>query len=481
MVRGGCGIAFLAVAACATQGSLSKGGTVPSGKSPVASVVAPKATGVSSGIETRNLSAPPANPTAVKPVTSSVPPKVVPVETPESERPLTLLTNVPDDPSIQLYLDYFRYADHHRFKEWLERSHEYLPYIRKTFEENGLPGDLAYVSLIESGFSTRAYSRTGAAGLWQFMRGTGVKYGLKVNWWIDQRRDPYLSTRSAALYLRDLYDEFQSWDLALAAYNAGEGRVANAVARCGTKDYWQIRRTRALSSETRNYIPKLIAAALIAKNPEKYGFTDLAYHPTVETRQERITHPVEIRQLAHAMNMSVSEFLVYNPQFMRWATPPKLSSVSVNVPALVSAGFERRLGSLPRTKINPDVPVYRVESGDSLWSIAHRFHVSIGDLVVANRLTSRKHLKLHQKMIIPRGRHRGDSGALLARVRHHHRRMDSSALSAEGWVDHRIRRGDSLYVLARQYNTSIRELQAKNHLHRSGSLRVGQHILIPSH
>jgi membrane-bound lytic murein transglycosylase D len=474
-------MAFLAVAACATQGSLSKGGGFPSGKSPVALALAQKPAGVSSGVGSRNQSSSPSSPPAVKPVTNSVPPKAVPVETPDSERPLTLLTNVPDDPSIQLYLDYFRYADHHRFKEWLERSHEYLPYIRKTFEENGLPGDLAYVSLIESGFSTRAYSRTGAAGLWQFMRGTGVKYGLKVNWWIDQRRDPILSTQSAALYLRDLYDEFQSWDLALAAYNAGEGRVANAVARCGTKDYWQIRRTRALSSETRNYIPKLIAAALIAKNPEKYGFTDLAYHPTVETRQEKITHPVEIRQLAHAMNMSVSEFLVYNPQFMRWATPPKLSSVSVNVPAVVSPGFERRLGSLPRTKINPDVPVYRVESGDSLWSIAHRFHVSIGGLVVANRLTSRKHLKLHQKLIIPRRVHRGDSGALLASVRHHRRRMDAPVVSPEGWVDHRIRRGDSLYVLARHYNTSIRELQAKNHLYRSENLRVGQHILIPSH
>jgi membrane-bound lytic murein transglycosylase D len=408
------------------------------------------------------------------PVKSVIPPPEVP------ERPLTLLTQVPDDPSIQLYLDYFRYADHHRFKQWLERSHEYLPYIRKTFRENGLPGDLAYVSLIESGFSTRAYSRTGAAGLWQFMRGTGVKYGLKVNWWIDQRRDPILSTRSAALYLRDLYDEFQSWELALAAYNAGEGRVANAVARCGTKDYWRIRQTRALSPETRNYIPKLIAAALIAKDPEKYGFTDLAYHPEVSTRQETLTHPVEIRRLANAMNMSISEFLVYNPQFMRWATPPRLSSVTVNVPDEAFNGFEKRLAALPPSKINPDVPVYRVEQGDSLWSVAHRFHVSIGELVAVNRLVSRHHLKLHQKLVIPRNTPRGKSRTLEARVLRG-REIETSSSGSDGWIDHRIRRGDSLYVLARHYNTSIREIQAKNHLRHSRNLRVGQHILIPSH
>jgi len=479
----GCGLVFLAVSACATQGPLTQSG--PSSSAGPSSLAAVQPTpsaqnkpGFLSKIFFLSKKSAASHVSPASPAVVAAPKPVLPVSPADSERPFTLLTNVPDDPSIQLYIDYFRYADHRRFQQWLERSHEYLPYIRKTFRDNGLPEDLVYVSLIESGFSTRAYSRTGAAGLWQFMRGTGVKYGLKVNWWIDQRRDPILSTQSAALYLRDLYDEFQSWELALAAYNAGEGRVANAVARCGTKDYWKIRQTRVFSSETRNYIPKLIAAALIAKDPEKYGFTDLTYHPAVRIRQERLTHPVEIRQLAHAMNMSVSEFLVYNPQFMRWATPPKLSSVMVNVPAEVAGGFAERLAALPQTRINPDVPVYRVESGDSLWSIAHRFHVPIRELVAANRLTSRRHLKLHQKLVIPRTRNTEYSGAYGTHV-HLHARREYVAAGSEGWIDHRIRRGDSLYVLARHYNTSIRELQAKNHI-RAGKLKVGQHILIPS-
>ena len=314
-VCGGACFALIALSACATQVAAPPSTNSPMSKNkktalPLLSRNFP----LTSHPETKAV-APPA---PISPSSSTVPPPVA-----EKTSAPVLFPITPDDPSIQLYIDYFQYADHRRFKEWLERSHEYLPYIQQTFREMGLPEDLAYVSLIESGFSARAYSRTGAAGLWQFMRGTGVKYGLKVNYWIDQRRDPILATRSAAQYLKDLHDEFDSWELALAAYNAGEGRVANAVSRAGTKNYWKLRQTHEFSSETRNYIPKLIAAMTIAKNPARYGFTDLAYHPAVIVRQKAIHRSVEIRKLARAMNMSVPEFLVYNPQFIRWATPPQ--------------------------------------------------------------------------------------------------------------------------------------------------------------
>nr|EES53211.1 MAG: putative peptidoglycan-binding lytic transglycosylase [Leptospirillum ferrodiazotrophum] len=404
------------------------------------------------------------------------PPPVKAVSTPPPvPAPRGLFSNIPDDPSIQLYMDYFEYAQHRQFKKWLERSHEFLPTIRATFRQEGLPEDLAYLSLIESGFSSRAYSRSGAAGLWQFMRGTGIKYGLQVNWWIDQRRDPVLATRSAALYLKDLHEEFGSWALALAAYNAGEGRVANAVARTGTKDYWKIRQTRAFSRETRNYVPKFIAAMRIAKDPAKYGFTDLDYHSPVTLRQEVLHHSVEIRRLSRAMNMSVLEFLTYNPQFIRWATPPKIKDVSVNVPSTFPADLASRLASLPPSGINPDVPVYRVESGDSLWSIAHRFHTTVADLVAANRLESRR-LRLRQKLVIPREHRHGSSrrGAVLARNRHL-----SSPKGSRGWLDHRIRPGDSLYRLAHHYRTSVRDIIALNHIPPRRTLRVGDHIMIP--
>lgn len=316
LVFGGAIFALAALSACATQGA------PPATSSPAGQVKKPAQSMLARTFPFIHSKAP-APSVSPKPAPPSPPPAAQPL--PEKPASPVLFSSIPDDPSIQLYIDYFQYADHRRFKKWLERSHEYLPYIQQTFREMGLPEDLAYVSLIESGFSARAYSRTGAAGLWQFMRGTGIKYGLKVNWWIDQRRDPILATRSAAQYLKDLHDEFDSWELALAAYNAGEGRVANAVSRAGTKDYWKLRRTRAFSSETRNYVPKMIAAMTIAKNPEKYGFTDLAYHPAIVVRQKEIHRSVEIRALARAMNMTVSEFLAYNPQFIRWATPPPAS------------------------------------------------------------------------------------------------------------------------------------------------------------
>ena len=461
LVFGGAIFALAALSACATQGA------PPATSSPAGQVKKPAQSMLARTFPFIHSKAP-APSVSPKPAPPSPPPAAQPL--PEKPASPVLFSSIPDDPSIQLYIDYFQYADHRRFKKWLERSHEYLPYIQQTFREMGLPEDLAYVSLIESGFSARAYSRTGAAGLWQFIRGTGIKYGLKVNWWIDQRRDPILATRSAAQYLKDLHDEFDSWELALAAYNAGEGRVANAVSRAGTKDYWKLRRTRAFSSETRNYVPKMIAAMTIAKNPEKYGFTDLAYHPAIVVRQKEIHRSVEIRALARAMNMTVSEFLAYNPQFIRWATPPRLPSVTVNVPVEASEGFSKRLASVPESGINPDVPVYRVESGDSLWSIAHRFHVPLRELIAVNNLKSR-HLRLRQKLVIPEtGKARSTRLASRKRLRH----------VSSGWIDHRIRRGDSLYLLAHHYRTSVREILAKNHLRSSRILRVGDHIMIPS-
>ncbi len=404
---------------------------------------------------------------------ASAPATVSAVPTPSSQD--ELFKNVPDDPSIQISIDFFEYAQHREFKKWLERSHEFLPAIQAVFRQEGLPEDLAYLALIESGFNSRAYSHSGAAGLWQFMRGTGVKYGLRVNWWIDQRRDPVLATRSAALYLKDLHDEFGSWALALAAYNAGEGRVANAVARTGTKNYWKIRQTHAVSRETRNYVPKFIAALRIAKDPAKYGFTDLEYHSPVALRQEVLHHSVEIRRLSRAMNMSVPEFLALNPQFIRWATPPRLTEVSVNIPATFPSDLSSRLAAIPASGINPDVPVYRVESGDSLWIIAHRFHTSVSDLMTANNLESRR-LRLHQKLVIPRGEHRRN-------FRHTERvASNSHSLSGKGsraWLDHRIRPGDSLYRLAHHYRTSVREIIALNHMPPRRTLRVGDHIMIP--
>ena len=168
---------------------------------------------------------------------------------------------------VRFYLDLFQNKQHHYFQKWLERSTLYLSDIEKELKKSDLPRDLAYLAMIESGFNPLAYSPAHAAGLWQFITTTGRKYNLKINSWIDERRHPYKSTRAAAAYLADLYDEFDDWYLAVAAYNAGEGKIKQAIRKYKTRDFWKIAQTRYLHLETKRYVPKLIAAILIAPRP----------------------------------------------------------------------------------------------------------------------------------------------------------------------------------------------------------------------
>jgi hypothetical protein len=165
-----------------------------------------------------------------------------------------------------------------RFTIWLARSGRYVRMMKSILREEGIPEDMVWLSLIESGFNTRAYSRRRAAGPWQFIEGTGKRYGLTINWWVDERRDPVKSTRAAARYLRDLHEMFGSWSLAMASYNAGENKIKRAIRRTGSKDYWRLLKTSHIRQETKNYVPKFIAARLIAVNPEQYGFGDIKYH-----------------------------------------------------------------------------------------------------------------------------------------------------------------------------------------------------------
>jgi membrane-bound lytic murein transglycosylase D len=181
---------------------------------------------------------------------------------------------------VLYYVDYFSGPAQKVFKRWLERSARYLPMMQKVFADEGLPQDLVYLAMIESGFNNRAYSWAHAAGPWQFIEGTGRLYGLDNDWWRDERRDPVKATRAAARHLKDLYNYFEGdWYLAVAAYNAGSGKIGRAVEMYGSRDFWQLSHGSYLKPETKNYLPKLLAALLIAKEPEKYGFIEQEYLP----------------------------------------------------------------------------------------------------------------------------------------------------------------------------------------------------------
>ena len=180
---------------------------------------------------------------------------------------------------VEHWIDYFCGRGRGYFQKYLERSEFFVPFIVPILKQNGMPEDLVYLAMIESGFNNLARSRAKAVGPWQFISATGRRYGLEVNWWVDERRDVEKSTRAAVEYLRDLYSIFQTWELAAAAYNAGEAKIARAVRRFGSKDFWLISKHKFLRPETRDYVPKMLAAAIIAKNRKQFGFPEANVKP----------------------------------------------------------------------------------------------------------------------------------------------------------------------------------------------------------
>ncbi len=243
-----------------------------------------------------------------------------------SELPMVL--NEP----VQAYLRTFSGSQKGNFQAALARSGRYLPMIRQVFQEYGLPQDLVYVALVESGFSPWARSPKEAVGMWQFIEGTARRYGLKVDEQVDERRDPEKSTRAAARYLRDLYQQFGCWYLAAAGYNAGEKRVEGVVNRHDTRDFWTMAQKKLLPQETCNYVPQLIAAALIAKNPGRYGFPDCKYQAPRPAAKVRVPGGLNWRWFAHSLEVPEKEFLEFNPELQGERLPVGTKEYWLKVP-----------------------------------------------------------------------------------------------------------------------------------------------------
>ncbi len=223
---------------------------------------------------------------------------------------------------VRAYLVYFSTERKEVIRRYLARSTRYLPMIKEVFRENGLPEDLAYLAMIESGFNAKAYSPAHACGMWQFIRGTGARYGLSLDSYVDERRDPEKSTKAAAKYLLDLYKQFGSWYLAAASYNCGEGRVQKELNRSNHKNFWELSDNQCLPTETKNYVPQLIAATIIAKNPEKFGFKGIPYLPALAVDKVQVKEPTSLQAAAVAVNVPVEEVQSLNPELLRGVTPP---------------------------------------------------------------------------------------------------------------------------------------------------------------
>ena len=223
---------------------------------------------------------------------------------------------------VKAYLMYYTTDRKTTMRTYLSRSTRYLPLIREIFQEHGLPEDLAYLAMIESGFNPHAYSHAHASGMWQFIAGTGRRYGLEINNYVDERRDPVKATHAAAKYLLDLYKQFGSWYLAAASYNCGEGRVQREISGSNHKNFWDLSANQCLPSETKNYVPQMIAATIIAKNPERYGFIKVPYLPPIQFDTVNVNEATSLRAVSIACNVPPEEIAILNPELRKGTTPP---------------------------------------------------------------------------------------------------------------------------------------------------------------
>jgi membrane-bound lytic murein transglycosylase D len=340
--------------------------------------------------------------------------------------------------------------------------------------EKGLPEDLVYLALIESGYNPRAYSRRKAMGLWQFRYHTGKRYGLRVNWWIDERRDPVKSTIAAARYLKDLYDRFECWYLAAAGYNAGEGKISRAIKRYKTEDFWELTRYPYLKRETKNFIPKMLAAALIAKNPKAYGFSDISYEEPIRFETVKVDAATDLRVIAKASKSTYEELKRLNPELRRWCTPPNFPDYELKLPYGKKEIFLRNF-----SKIRPSERItfrrHVVRSGETLSHLALRYRTDIGAIMRMNRIGNVHRVRAGQSLIIPlRGSGRLRKGKMAPRLN-----QGRNILEHEGRAfTYTVRKGDTLWDISRSVGIDLESLCRWNGIKNASRIYPGDKLKI---
>jgi membrane-bound lytic murein transglycosylase D len=373
-------------------------------------------------------------------------------------------------------------------EEGLSRSVQYLPMIQSIFRAEGLPLDLAYVPLVESAFKPSALSRAKARGIWQFMRGTGLENGLRHDWYIDERGEPEKATRAAAKYLKTLRDTFDGdWHLALASYNAGPGRVQRAMKRAGRRDYWALTASsRYLPRETRDYVPLILAAIIIARSPAQY---DMNIEPVEPVRYEALTltSPIDLRRVAEWVGTPVKVIQDLNPELRRWTTPVQAPEYDLKVPEGTGDIIRAQLATTDPDELAP-LNWHTVKKGETLLSIARKLKVNRVDLAEANYMSARAKLGIGQRLVIPR------APALLLASRPDNPPPATETRPADAVVaanntapavratspaslTYRVKRGDTLFAIAKLYRTTVASLKSWNGL-RSNSIKVGQRLTI---
>ncbi len=362
------------------------------------------------------------------------------------------------------WVDFYSNRNREKFLPGLVRSGRYLPMIQRIFEEEGLPKDLSYMAHVESAYKVNAYSRARAKGIFQFISGTGRRYGLRIDSWVDERSDPEKATRAATAYLKDLYAMFGDWYLALAAYNAGEGKIQRAIDRTGQRDFWALSSTRLLRNETVNYVPAILAATLISKDPKRFGL-EFEPDPPAEYETIRVDGPVHLKVLARCAGTDFETLQTLNPALRRRQTPP--GSTEVRVPPGTGSATLTALAEIPAAD-RAIIARHVVEKGDTLGKIAKQYGVRASAIQKANHMGRRTTLRPGESLVVPGG---------TAEV------ADASGgprpVRSEGATIYRVHRGDTLSSVARHFGTTPAAIASLSGIPVNGVLDVGQRLTIP--
>jgi membrane-bound lytic murein transglycosylase D len=425
-----------------------------------------------------------------------------------------------EHPRVRYYLSYFQGVSRTGMSVFLTRGARYEPMIRRVFESEGLPGDLGYLALIESGYSNDAVSRSHAVGMWQFMKGTARGYGLRIDTWVDERRDPVKATDAAARHLRRLRDRFGSLYLAAAAYNAGAGKVSRSLgklewdapadttaepdtliqsdesdaaltaedstAAVGTAEeldpvvdstnitsdaaFFRLAGTDLLTAETQDYVPKLIAAALVAKQPDRFGIdapvaSPFSYDSLV------VSSPTGLDMIARLADATTAQIRELNPQYLRFVTPPHTTSV-IRLPSGTGSDVATRYAKLaPKRRVH--FMTHVVRRGERLTRIAARYHLPVSDIRAANPRVRESHLRAGSRLTIPAV---AVPSALAIRAA----AGPAFAQHPARVATHRVRSGETLIGIARKYRVSLRALRRANALPAEYTLQAGKRLRIPS-
>lgn len=382
-------------------------------------------------------------------------------------------------PAVDSMIRFYTGRAKERFELGLSRYGKYAPTVARIFREEGVPGELAWLALVESNYNPQAYSRARAKGLWQFIPSTGKRYGLKQDFWVDERADFEKATRASARYMKYLHDMWGDWHLALASYNAGEGKVGRAIRATGRKNFWHIRETRHLRRETKDYVPAFLAVLTVAQDPAKYGI-NFRPAPALDWEVSPIRSATDLGVIAQCTGTTLEAIQDLNPELRRGTTPGGDQPYPLRIPRGTRSTFEERYAALP-----PEQRLtwhrHVVARGETLGRIAERYGTSTGAIMAANRLSSSTSLATGHALLIPAGPsiELVPHSVIASRVPQGAADPEPSSSSSRR-ITYRVRPGDTLGKIASRHGTTIARLSDWNNLRNANKIHVGQRLTIYS-